>query len=84
MRRLELDLSDREMRTAIEGLRRDHPHGAWICADLRGGYFIAGDEEELDRYLRTDERRALHLLQQVRNQRQQAGLQSGEQLELFS
>ena len=40
--------SDREMRAAIEELRRGHAHGVWICADLRGGYFLARDEAEIE------------------------------------
>ena len=60
------EVGDREMRTAIEELRRAHPQGAWICAELRGGYFMARDEAELDRYLKSDEKRAANLLFQVR------------------
>lgn len=71
------------MRAAILRLRREHPHGAWICAHLHGGYFMARDESELDHYLRSDENRARHLLQRVRRQRRAAGLQSSPQLELF-
>ena len=78
-----VDVAHREMRAAIEELRKAHPRGAWICADMRGGYFMARDEEELDRYLQSDEKRAAHLLQRVRIQRAAAGLQSSSQLELL-
>ena len=83
LRLLMVDVSDREMRAAIEELRRGHAQGAWICADMRGGYFMARNEEELDRYLQSDEKRAAHLLQRVRIQRAAAGLQNSAQLELL-
>lgn len=68
---------------AIEELRRSHLQGTWICANLRGGYFMARDEAELDRYLQSDEKRALHMLQRVRIQREAAGLQPNAQLDLL-
>lgn len=71
-------VSDREMRSVLEELRRSHPRGAWICADLRGGYFMARDENELARYLGSDERRAHKLLHRVATQRKAAGLQAKE------
>jgi len=83
LQRRMVDVADREMRAAIEELRSAHPQGAWICADMRGGYFMARDEEELGHYLQSDENRAAHLLQRVRNQRATAGLQSSSQLELL-
>lgn len=77
------DVADREMRAAIEELRRMDRMGAWICADIRGGYFMARDEEELNRYLQSDERRAANLLVRVRNQRETAGLEDSKQMELL-
>ena len=78
------EISDREMRSALEQLRWRHPQGAWICAHLRGGYFMARDEAELERYLRSDENRANNLLQRVRTQRRAAGLQRNEQMGLWT
>ena len=83
--RLRLDnVSDREMRLAIEELRRGHAHGAWLCADLRGGYFMAEDEEELERYLASDERRANKLLERVHSQRRMVSLQNSRQMALLT
>ncbi len=77
-------VSDREMRVAIEKLRRGHAHGAWICADLRGGYFIARDAAEIDVHLSSDERRAQRLLERVRLQRHTISLQESAQMDLLS
>ena len=78
------DISDREMRSALEQLRWRQPQGAWICAHLRGGYFMARDEAELERYLRSDENRANNLLRRVRTQRRAAGLQRSKQIGLWT
>jgi hypothetical protein len=81
--REKVSTSDREMRAAIEELRRGHAHGVWICADLRGGYFMARDADEIEAFLSSDERRAQRLLERVRLQRRSIDLQSGGQQELF-
>lgn len=77
-------VSDREMRAAIEELRRGHAQGVWICADLRGGYFLARNANEIEAYLASDEHRALRLMERVRQQRQTIALQASPQLDLFS
>ncbi len=81
--REKLSTSDREMRAAIEDLRREHAHGAWICADLRGGYFMARDEGEIEAFLSSDERRAQRLLERVHLQRKAIRLQVTGQKGLF-
>jgi hypothetical protein len=77
-------LRDREMRAAIEDLRRGHAQGVWICADLRGGYFLARDKREIERYLSSDERRATRLLERLQLQRKTIHLQASSQIELFN
>lgn len=76
------NVSDREMRQAIEELRTDNSDGAMICASLSGGYYTARDLVELDEALRSDESRIRKIAQRIRKQRQRAGLRAG-QLELW-
>lgn len=48
-------LSDRELRLTIETERR---HGTPILSDCIGGYFLPGNQSELDRCVRSLRRRA--------------------------
>ena len=69
-----LDVSDRLMRKAIEDLRDTDPEGAKICSSLDGGYYMAANVNELERYLNTDLSRAVKILKRVNRQRRVAGL----------
>ena len=76
-------VTDREMRAAIEDLRREHAQGAWICADMRGGYFMARNAQEIEGNLASDERRAQRLMERVTLQRLSIALQNRPQLDLL-
>jgi len=67
-------VSDRIMRRAIEELRDTDPDGAKICSSLDGGYYMAANVTELERYLNTDLSRAVKILKRVNRQRRVAGL----------
>ncbi|MBW8034858.1 MAG: hypothetical protein FVQ79_04230 [Planctomycetes bacterium] len=75
-------LSDRKLRMFIEELRTTDTDGAWICASLKGGYFLARDLKELEWFTDSDFRRALNTLTRVRKQRAAASLLVSPQLEL--
>ncbi len=75
-------LTDRSLRKNIEELRTTDKQGAWICASLKGGYFIARDIKELEKFTGSDHRRAINTLIRVRKQRKAAGLLVSPQLEL--
>ena len=75
-------LSDRSLRKYIEELRTTDKQGAWICASLKGGYFLARNLKELEKFTGSDHRRAINTLIRVRKQRKAAGLLVFPQLEL--
>lgn len=81
-RKMDIHVSDRLMRRAIEDLRSEDPRGAWICSATKpsGGYFMASTLAELDEYLASDENRLRTIYHRIRLQRQRAGLseQSGQ------
>jgi hypothetical protein len=81
-RKMDIHVSDRLMRRAIEDLRSEDPRGAWICSDTRpgAGYFMATSLDELNTYLTSDENRLRTIYHRIRLQRQRAGLseQSGQ------
>lgn len=59
--------SDREMRQAIEELRREHPIGALICSSSGvGGYWLAKDYDEVQASYNEERRRALTLMVTMR------------------
>jgi hypothetical protein len=67
-------VSDREVRQAVEDARLT-PEGSLICSSTsKGGYWFATDKEELEQYLRQDERRCLTMCNRIRKQREAAGL----------
>ena len=81
-------VSDRAMRNAIEQLRTNHRTGALICSTTQGGggYWLAENLGELDRYLRQDESRLREIAKRLRAQRKAAGLKFNtdlEQMEMF-
>ena len=44
-----VDVSDRQVRKAIESLRANHPDGAWICSSTdEPGYWFANTEAEIE------------------------------------
>ena len=61
------DLTEREMRQAIEDLRFT-PEGANICSSFGGGYWI-GTHSEVEKYLERAERPALTVLARLKRQR---------------
>jgi hypothetical protein len=65
--------SDRMIRKAIESLRGT-PEGCFICSSLKGGYYMAEDEAELEKAIGSDERRAIKIFQRCRTQRKNAKL----------
>jgi hypothetical protein len=65
-------VTDRKMRAAIEQLRSDHLEGAFICSTTDGGYYRARNTEELNAYLKQDEKRAKMILSRISRQRQRA------------
>lgn len=66
-------VSDRKIRSAIESLRGT-PGGCFICSSLKGGYYTARNEAELDKAIGSDERRAIKIFQRCRTQRKNAKL----------
>src|SRR3990167_7143326 len=43
------DVSDRQVRKAIEDLRRSHPDGGFILSSSRtGGYWMSSDQQEVE------------------------------------
>ena len=79
-------ISDRVMRDLLEELRHEL-RGTYLCGSLRGGYFMARDNQELDRYTQPDLNRANKLYQRVKTQRTNAKLITPElerkQMEMF-
>ena len=71
---LETEISDRDLRKAIEELRGT-PEGCFICSSSKGGYYMAQDLEELGKAISSDERRAVTILQRCRAQRKNAKLE---------
>lgn len=70
LRDLSEDVADRQIRAAINKLRRTHPLGALIASSSSGaGYRIALTAEELEAVLAEDERRAHSILQRTSIQR---------------
>jgi hypothetical protein len=71
-------VDDRAIRRSIEYLRGNVEGGAMICARMGkgGGYWVAQSEEELDKYLSADERRALTTLARCRIQRYNAKIKA--------
>lgn len=66
-------IGDRKMRDLLEEVRNEK-RGAWVCAALEGGYFMAKDVDELDDYTQADLNRAYNLYNRVRTQRNHAKL----------
>jgi len=66
-------IGDRKMRDLLEEVRKEE-RGAWVCATLEGGYFMAKDLDELDDYTQADLNRAYALFNRVRTQRNHAKL----------
>ena len=63
----ESNISDREMRQAIEELRRTDDQGALICSSSgSGGYWLAVDLDELLESYREERRRSITLLVTIR------------------
>lgn len=63
----ERTISDREMRQAIEELRRTDDMGALICSSSGGGgYWLAVDLDELLESYREERRRAINILVTIR------------------
>lgn len=75
-------LTDRQMRGALEWLRANDPEGALICSSLKGGYFLAKDQAELEENLAADESRAYTTLQRISAQRRAARANISPQLEM--
>ena len=64
---LQREVSDREMRSAIEELRRSNSKGALICSSSGlSGYWMAEDYDELVENYRHERRRALSLMYTMR------------------
>ena len=64
----EKNISDREMRQAIEELRRTDDQGALICSSSGGGgYWLAVDLDELLESYREERRRAINILVTIRS-----------------
>lgn len=66
-------IGDRKMRDLLEEVRNEKK-GAYICATLEGGYFMAKDVDELDDFTQSDLNRAYALFNRVRTQRTHAKL----------
>ena len=53
--------NDRPIRNAVEWLRSNHPHGAFICANYPSegepGYFLGRDENEVREFMLPDWKR---------------------------
>lgn len=75
--------SDRKLRAYINWLRFNTKWGAWICATLKGGYFLARNIEELLEYLAPDRRRALNILARIAAQEKLATQQESGQMLLL-
>ena len=69
----EKSISDRTLRKYIEDLRTTK-EGCMICASLKGGYFLARNRKELDKFTASDENRGIKIINRVRKQRRAAGL----------
>ena len=79
---METDYShDRQIRDAIEWLRANHPHGAFISAlyprDGESGYFMARDTEEAREFMKPDWKRYNNLGERLNKQ---MDLLSGQQV----
>lgn len=83
-RRLSFRVSDRRMRDTIEALRVTKK-GKYICASIgaKGGYFLAQDDKELDKFTQPDLNRAYTTIRRVTTQRKLAGLESSPQIRMF-
>lgn len=73
---------DRPVREAIEWLRGNDKHGAYIVASLEGGYWMARDPRELKEALQPDFSRAYETLERVRTQLRLAGVVDSGQMEM--
>lgn len=79
-------IGDRKMRDLLEELRSEE-RGTYLCGSLRGGYFMARDDKELDRFTQPDLNRSIALYRRVKTQRTNAKLITPElerkQMEMF-
>ncbi len=77
-------ISDRRIRDAIADLREHDPRGAYICATTYdgGGYWIAGNLEELREHLDTERRRSMSILSCIHQQALRAGIKLSGQMDL--
>jgi hypothetical protein len=67
------DISDRQMRLALEEVRNNIDDGAWICSCMDGdGYYRAGNLAELREYLTSEHNRGLKILSKVSTQARRA------------
>jgi hypothetical protein len=76
------NVTDREMRLALENLRANDSDGCMICSSLSGGYYMARSLSELRSALDADKSRISNTSARIRAQERRAGLITGGQLEM--
>ena len=84
---IDREVSDRELRGAIEWLRGNDPKGAWICSDAGWqGYYFGESIEEVKEHCRVTRNTAYTLFQRARKQVKLAeqALEEPEQLRLLA